>query len=584
MGSDKARPAYVEEEDEACPGKTVRGTRRSAVNKEKPKVHRETRPGKSGSRRQAESTYPDTNLAQHIEVANKEKAVKLERRGSTSSSTKSPRKSTRPPSAHGNRSYPPLAIPNSASRPESTFYGVPPSSPAVRTPGVSHQNLALRPRAQTSQTYPRPSSYYSATASQASAGPPLSYSAFYQNPLITPSYPPPSPSSSYMRYAATPQPTAPQYSIAPAYQQTIAGGADYFTPHAMSRPLASRFDPIARTQSAMDTVPRTSSSFGRDINPRGVHETYSYEAPSGGYYDDGYASANEVVPTIRRKDRRGSVRGPPAPSTFSKHDADTIAMPPPGPRPGILRRTTADYSIEPVSSQDLEYRDARTQYRDEPRGPARRPSVNRHSVSYDLDRSSDGVRIEPANTGRRRQSWYDGAPASSGTGTGASSAYEDKLNQATHYQEDVGGPTVPLTAEVLRRQQRREAGSSRSTKSSASRDESDYKKSATTRTTRSGSNDDENVTIKVTGQARVMVGGAQIDCTDGGAIEIKRNQRLSRNGSERSSSEFGDKYENRRIEDRQSRVTRPSARSRMSSQSGESYTRRPQYPPMDNYI
>jgi len=194
------------------------------------------------------------------------------------------------------------------------------------------------------------------------------------------------------------------------------------------------------------------------------------------------------------------------------------------------------------------------------------------------------VRIEPANTGRRRQSWYEGA--SSGTGTGASSAYEDKLNSAANYQEDVGGPTVPLTAEVLRRQQRREAGSSRSTKSSASRDESDYKKSATTRTTRSGSGgDDENVTIKVTGQARVMVGGAQIDCTDGGAIEIKRNQRLGRTGSERSNSEFGDKYGDRRIEDRQSRVTRPSARSRISSQSGESYTRRPQYPPMGgNYI
>ncbi|KUJ19261.1 uncharacterized protein LY89DRAFT_731669 [Mollisia scopiformis] len=570
MGSDKARPAYVEEEDETS-GKAVRGTRRSAVSREKPKVsHKETRTGKS----RRESAYPaeqSTNLAQHIEVSNKDKAVKLERRGSTSSSTKSPRKSNRPPSAHGNRAFPPLSIPNSSTRPESTYYGIP--SPAVQTPGGSH-NLAIRPRAQTSQTYPRPSSYYSASTSQGSAGPPLSYSAFYQtNPIMNPSYPPPSPSSSYMRYAATPQPSQPQYSVAPSYQ--VAGGADYFTPHAMSRPLASRFDPIARTQSAMDTVPRTSSAFGtRDMNPRPIHESYSYEPPGGSYYDDGYTSANEVA-TIRRKDRRGSIRVPPAQSTYSKADHDSITMPPPTTRPGILRRTTADYSLEPA--QDLEYRDTRTQYREEPR--PRRPSINRHSVSYDLDRGSEGVRLEPANTGRRRQSWYDQGASS---GTGASSAYEDKLNSAANYQEDVGGPTVPLTAEVLRRQQRREAGSSRSTKSSASRDESDYKKSATTRTTRSGSGgDDENVTIKVTGQARVMVGGAQIDCTDGGAIEIKRNQRLGRTGSERSNSEYG---ENRRIEDRQSRVTRPSARSRMSSQSAQSYTRSPQYPPMDNYI
>lgn len=577
MGSDKARPAYLEEEDETS-GKPVRGTRRSAAVREKPKVsHRDSKTGKS-RRTQGDHVYPaeqSPTLAQHIEV--KDKAVKLERRGSTSSSIKSPRKSNRPPSTHDTRPFPPkIAIPNNPSRPDSTYYGIP--SPAVRTPSSSqHHNLAIRPRAQTSQTYPRPSSYYSASTSQGGAGPPLSYSAYYQqSPMITPSYPPPSPSSSYMRYAATPQPqpsyqVAPQYQTAPEYQ--VTSGQDYFTPHAMSRPLAQRFDPIARTQSAMDTVPRTSSAFGaRDTNPRGIRDSYD------GYFDDGYTSANDGPPIRRKDSKRNSVRHGAAKSTFSQADRDSIAMPPPPSRPSILRRTTAaDDYLDPVG-QELDFRDTRTQYRDEPR--PRRPSVNRHSVSYDLDRSSGGVRIEPANTGRRRQSWYDQTGSS---GTGASSAYEDKLNQAASYQEDVAGPTVPLTAEVLKRQQRREAGSSRSTKSSQSRDESDYKKSATTRTTRSGSNDDENVTIKVTGTARVMVGGAQIDCADGGAIEIQRRQSL-RGGSERSGSDFGDKYGSRRIEDRQSRVTRPSARSRMSSQSGQSYTRTPQYPPDDNYF
>jgi len=38
-----------------------------------------------------------------------------------------------------------------------------------------------------------------------------------------------------------------------------------------------------------------------------------------------------------------------------------------------------------------------------------------------------------------------------------------------------------------------------------------------------------------------MVGGAQIDCTNGGAIEIKRGpgQKSIRDGSERSGSEYG---------------------------------------------
>jgi hypothetical protein len=155
---------------------------------------------------------------------------------------------------------------------------------------------------------------------------------------------------------------------------------------------------------------------------------------------------------------------------------------------------------------------------------------------------------------------------------------EDKMREASTYQEDVSGPSVPLTADALR-YRRRDAGSSRSTKSSGSRDESDYRKSATTRTTRSGSGEDGDFTIKVKGgQARVMVGGAQIDCTDGGEIEIKR-QKAIRNGSERSNSEYGG-----RIEDRKSRLDRPQGRSRKSSISGHSYTRSTPHYPMENFI
>jgi len=265
-------------------------------------------------------------------------------------------------------------------------------------------------------------------------------------------------------------------------------------------------------------------------------------------------------------------------------------MPPPIIRPGILRRSTeyprgtTEYTYDPDP-----YHDGRTEYRREGSRP-RRSSSNRHSVSYDLPRGDESVRVEAANSGRRRSGYYE-PPAST-----QASAYEDKLHKAATYQEDVGGPTVPLTAETLKRQQRRHGGSSRSTKSSQSRDESDYKKSATTRTTRSMSNDnDENVTIKVTGTARVMVGGAAIHCDEGGEIEIKRQKSL-RNGSEPPNSEYGGREGGGggrgggggggRLEDRRSRLERPTlGRSNRSSHSGQSYTRStPLYPGENNFI
>jgi len=517
-----------------------------------------------------------------------------------STSTRSPRKSDRPPSAHDNRPFPKLQIPSSNQRrDDSTYYGVTTPTARAMIPAASQPiALAHRPRAFTAQTYPRPQSYHATPTTTGNYGPPLSMSAYYQPPpAVAPSYPPPSPS--YMQYAAP-------------------GAQDYFSqqPPQQQRSLSSRFDPIQRVQgfdiprtpstfdgppvgplARYDPVNRTTSAFGsRDIQPR-------YEAT---YFDDGYASASEgmAATTIRTRERRGSIR---VPSALSKIDQDYTAMPPPS-RPLVRRAAATEYTINPLDVR-TNYRDERDEYDEEPMprehrehrehrprtrvdyrdlerddSRPRRPKAHRNSISYDLTSGVESVRLESANSGRpRRQTWYD-QPAASTT----SSGYEDKLNMAASYQEDVAGPSVPLTAEVLKRQQRRHAGSSRSTKSSASRDESDYKKSATTRTTRSGSGngqDDENVTIKVTGQARVMVGGAQIDC-GGGEIEIKRNQNRIQSGSERERSERGasSEYSRARIEDRKSRVNQPLTRTRMGSQTGRSYTRTsPQYS-LDNYI
>ncbi|CZT07296.1 uncharacterized protein RCO7_07288 [Rhynchosporium graminicola] len=622
MGADKAKPAYVEDEDDTT-GSPVRDSRRSAhvrpakvtyegtyrdrdkdrdrnreKDKEKEKRRSKHRQSHGDARYDPEQS---TRPAQHVEIIT-DRDARFERRKSSSSSMKSPRKSGRPPSSHENRPSPKSAIPNS-SKNDPSYFGIPPVSQNIP--------LAIRPRAQTSQTYPRPLSYHAVTPTGVH-GHPLSNSAYYQpHPIITPSYPPPSPGSSYMQYAAplhnplrqlppppqTQYPSAYQYSVPPQYPQPsqpsftmsaqpqyampqAPAQSDYFAskassrPSQTSRPLSARFGEIPRSQTAFEPAPRTSSGFGnRDTRSQRVYSDHNTS-----HYDDGYTSAADRA-TIRKPER--SIRVPATIPPLSKADFDAMAMPPPR-RPSILRRESV-YNTEPKSDPSIDYydRDSRLEYRGESR--PRRPSTKRHSVSYDLG----GVRIEAANSGRRRKSTYE-EPSSAGLSDGYEAkvqkasqyqgdSYEAKLNQASSYQEDVaGGPTDNLTAETLRRQQRqrKQGGSSRSTKSSASRDESDYRKSATTRTTRSGSGDnDENVTLKVTGQTRVMVGGMQIDCADGGEISIQRQKSL-RNGSERSNSEYG----GGRIEDRQSRVSRPSGRSRMSSHSGDSWTRTPKYP------
>lgn len=561
----------MEDYDETT-GRSVRESRQVASTK-KPKVHGESRDPRKTRKLHSDTAYPGEGSSRDAPPMEEGKTVRIERRKSTSSgSSKSPRK-TRPPSAHENKSFHKSSIPSSSKKEtnDPSSYGI-----ATPAPQAFAQPVPLRPRAVTTQTYPaRPVSYHAAIPGGGYTRPPLSMSAYYQQPQITPpSYPPQPAYMQQLQYTAAPQtdffqpqPQSNSRTLSSRFEpryEPIAHTPSAFEPR--YEPITrtpSAFEPITRTPSAFEPIPRTSSGFG----------TRSAYEGTGSYFDDSYASASEGA-TIKRE-RRESIRIPS--NGLTRTQVDYAAMPPPTIRPSILRRSTeyrapTEYTLEPDP-----YRDGRTQYRREESRP-RRSSSNRHSVSYEVGRGSESVRIEAANSGRRRQSWYEPPVQTPAEG------YEDKLHKAATYQEDVGGPTVPLTAETLKRQQRRHGGSSRSTKSSQSRDESDYKKSATTRTTRSMSNDnDENVTIKVTGQARVMVGGAQIHCDEGGEIEIKRqNQKGLRDGSERSNSEYAG---GGRLEDRRSRVERPSLKhASRSSQSGHSYTRSTPHYPGENLI
>ena len=527
MGSSEPKapkPAYVYEVDED--GRAIKGTRESASKKDEKRS--------SHKRRESErKVRSDSGTAREMVLmsgARQDDKDKKDRRRSIGAGS-SPSKS-KPPSSHENKHRPKIAIPNE----QPSYYGI--------SPVATHAPLPVRPAPYTAQTFPqRPQSWAQAPYTvNYGTQPPLSKSAYYQT-----------------GYAQSPMimPTPQSYPPATNYLQNYTPTSEYFPAATgnVARPLEQRFDPPSRPTSAFAPT-RTTSAFGNRETVARIQDAY----------DDGYASATEGK---RPKSIRISTGTRKEIPRRSKREEDYEAMPPP-PRPSstrpihsILRNGSKEYHPDLPYAPSPVQRESRSTYHTED-PPRRRPSLNRSSVTYDLGDHT----VELANKGRRRQSYY-GQSASLGTGfTSASGAglsasdmeWEDKAAQARNYQEGVQGPEpIPLTAEMLHRQQRRQAGSSRSTKSSGSRDESDYRKGPSTRTTRSVSSpDDENVTIKVSGGARVVVGDTQIHCDDGGEISINRQKSL-RNGSERSGSEYGDP------------VPRRGSRLGRSSRSGESY-------------
>jgi hypothetical protein len=616
MGS--PRPMYAEDCDDET-GRPLKGTKRSASTKTKSRTTPAERPRitstrtsstrTSASKTNSDSGYStgavvtgsDTSSAdavQEVELTSKSKERK-ERRSSMSARRPSV-SASRPPQTYNNtevrKHRRPLSV-QTDMRPEQ--YDVQPASTS-RPPPVIMQpvetSIPMRPRALShAHTYSgaRPQSYHAASTTHY---PPLSNSAYSNTAYYQPApfqAPPPSPA---YNYAVTPAP-------APAPPAT-----GYFAPQdsqalAPARPLSERFE-----------HKRTASAYGIRAepapNPRMITAGYEREEYTYSDEDDNssYDSAVEAQPNrksirvpsrIPSRDSQAESNTSKANSNYSRESQysepegtynkkskarrDSEAMPPP-PLPLVkanqtaaLRRPTIELPVYENLHFD-EYRSARKEYHEEPRPASRprRPSTHRNSVSYnvgDRPKEAERFRIEAATKGKRRQSYYGQSSFTQSSGhSGSTQAstestdYEKKMRQAASYQEEVTGPSVPLTAEALKREeQRRQAGSSRSTKSSGSRDHSDYRGTQTTRTTRSG-DDDENVTIEVTGQAKVRVGGAEIQCEDGGKIQIHREK--LREGSQATLSEYGN-GQKLLMDDRRSRMDRtseyPSSRSRMSS-------------------
>jgi hypothetical protein len=168
----------------------------------------------------------------------------------------------------------------------------------------------------------------------------------------------------------------------------------------------------------------------------------------------------------------------------------------------------------------------------------------RGSVSYD----HTDYELVLANGRNSRRSSLHGSAAVSGGGASLEDDYN--VEAALRYQDRMSGGKVqvPLTEKVLREASKRGGvPSSRSTRSSASHDESDYyKRSNTTGFTRSSGGGPDDYKIKVSGAAIVRASGLEIEC-EGGEITFSAPSR-SRSGSDRGSTVFP------QIEDSQSRM------------------------------
>ncbi|KAK7967410.1 uncharacterized protein PG986_001687 [Apiospora aurea] len=383
-----------------------------------------------------------------------------------------------------------------------------------------------RPRAST-----RPASYYG------SSRPPLSNSAYYGGSAPAPlgtSFPP------------------PQWNGGPPGMPPPMGPPQMMTHSPLSGPPVDYFSNNARP---VDTL---AARFSRQGEPP--------------------AAIIETPPPMRhaslarrpKKSQDDRTRMPPPARPQTTKPERVVFRPP----PPANHRKSAHFADDDELDDDAETEDGFYQP-----APGRQDS---------FEYGTDVVPSRPRRTSIDSEDYEDSVfPLDEPTGHNrrhSSYNFEDKVKQAASYQNEVSGGTAPLTAETLRRV--KDGGTSRSSRSTQSRDESSYKQSATTRTTRSSSGDDD-ITIKVPDGAIVEVGNAKISCRMGArstsaatmtrAIEDRKSRaiedRNSRAIEDRNSRAIEDR-KSRAIEDRKSRTDKPATRNRASSQSG-SYSHAP---------
>lgn len=379
-------------------------------------------------------------------------------------------------------------------------------------PPYAAQPVPLRPRPFIAQPYPNRPVSYHAPYFNYHSGPPPSAAAYYHQPLMPVPNYPPPSAAAYDHQPLIPNSNYPPPSQPTPYVRCATTPQPNYFPQ---QPLQVR--PLS---ARFDSGPRPSSnSTMRDSHAHSQAESY------------------RAVPPSPRRSRN-----------LSSRTNDHVAS---------MAQPTYPVSIPA--------------YRNEPQ--SRIPNRHWDTISYDL--GDEAGYVEIANSRNRRQTYHP-PPRSPKDKSSKEKTWTEKAREAARYQEDGLGPTTPLTAEALRRQQdrgtERSGESEESRESNPSKDESDCAKSATTVSTVDP--DNGPFTIKVSEGARIMVGGIPIDCETGGEITIQRKLDNKKDGNISDTGyESVSKYSNRSTRrDRQ-------GRQRDSSAVGYSPGRKsPQYP------
>ncbi|KAK4226874.1 hypothetical protein QBC38DRAFT_214290 [Podospora fimiseda] len=526
-GKSRPTPACVQDEDES--GNPIEDTLRYASSaaaasptKERPNTGRKKKRSES-SPLTGTHTHTDSDSTLHPQRDAGLRRPNQRERGKTLSPTSSNKKdimhSSRPPAVK-HKTAP--AHPKREAE-SGAYFGVEPAVTQATT----------RPRAKS-----RPSSYYGS-----SSKPPLANARYYQSQTPGPSMPtsfpppawgppPPGPPPPPVGLPGPPMPY-PQPSPSPIIMQ----GPPFPPSHPeFYRPLESRFGNYPRPQSALSLRPP----------PRQLE--YEYEEPPLERSLVRRPSTNRKLAKHQQHEEDRSMMPPPRRPQSAR--PNSVAFPPPPTTPSRRRVGFEEDQEEVPFFSDIsplpQYEYGTIPFR--PRGRA--PSIGATDFTYEPEYSTEIA----GGRSFRRNSYYGGAELLS---TSSGSNYEDQVRAATRYQDDVmGGPTLPLTTESLRKV--RNGGSSRSTRSSGSHDESEYR-TATTRTTHT-SNNDEDVTIRVKGNTVLKVGGAEMQCHDGAEINI-----ISRGGAGLRIGSDNASYIDH--DDRETRIDIPTHRSKSRTRS-----------------
>ncbi|KAK2058117.1 hypothetical protein LY76DRAFT_67573 [Colletotrichum caudatum] len=418
-----------------------------------------------------------------------------------------------------------------------------------------------RPRAMST----RPSSYYGP-----GSRPPTSNKQWHSTQASSPFAPPPNPSpfapsphAPPLASQHAPSPFAPGPIPVPMHEQSpFTPGASYpppaWGPGSVPYPMQP---PPPQTPTdyfppdLMASSPRHSNLARRfQQRPSSAMGHRSMSSSSFDYED--YGSTYEQENIVRRqslkiRDVEDRKLMPPPPPRSRTAIPPRQAIRPPPPQRQIASH---GYESDDFDGDESMYQEIVPRGYEYDDGVISRPRSHRRSSST---YSREGYQIEPVPAPRssRRHSYMAGE-----SGSISQAKYDSAAAAALAYQNGVSGAVEPLTAAALSKAEKK-SKSSRSSGSSGSRDESEFRRSATTRTTRSFAGDGEDITIKVTGQAVLRVGNAEIQCQDGGEINISQPGRIG--GSDRASTIYSD--------DPRGRMERLPIRARSPSQS-DSYS------------